>query len=143
MSTIKDPEAIKQEELIANRNYSEILLIIRSMGSYGQEDLFAKFWGMWPHEYLFVLAFLDPDSDLYGRVMDAAVARDAHAQDVYDVQKEVRKCKDDYLCKFLQVHCKETDYQYVFNLTDNEYERDLPSHRDAESYLINLRNSRF
>jgi len=138
-NAIKGPIAIKKRKLIADRNHVGILYIIRYMSFYEKDAFLTKFFERHPDEYLFILAFSNPESELYAQAEE--VANDAYEQDIYAVQKDVEKYKDEYLCEFLGVHNREEDYQYVFNLTE-EKQRHFRSYKVAEEALINVENSK-
>ncbi|MBO7094727.1 hypothetical protein J6V86_00595 [bacterium] len=136
-NALKGPIAIKKRDLIAKRNYAGILYIIRYMSFYERDKFLTKFLGRCPDEYLFILAFANPETELYERAEETA--NDAYEQDIYAIREDVEKYKDDYLCKFLAVHNSMEDYQYVYSMTE-EKERHFRSYKLAEEALINHAN---
>lgn len=136
-NALKGPIAIKKRDLIAKRNYTGILYIIRYMSSCEREAFLKKFFSRCPDEYLFILAFANPESDLYEQAEERA--NDAYEQDIYAIRDDVEKYKDEYLCRFLGVHDRVEDYQYVYNMTE-EKERHFRSYKIAEEALINHAN---
>jgi hypothetical protein len=134
---LKGPIAIKKKKLIRERNYAGILYIIRYMTAYEKDAFLTRFLYRCPDEYLFILAFADPESDLYEQAEERA--NEAYEQDIYAVREDVEKYKDEYLCRFLGVHDRVEDCQYVYNMTEGK-ERHFRSYKLAEGVLINHAN---
>ena len=136
-NALKGPIAIKKRKLIIDRNYAGIIYIIRYMSFYEKDAFLKKFLVRYSEEYLFVLAFSSYESDLYNRAW--GIGKKDYEQDIYTLQEDVEKCKDENLCRFLGVHNRIEDYKYVYAMTEGKY-RHFRSYKMAEEALINHAN---
>ena len=97
--------------LVETGNHVGIIYISRFLDEFKRDVLFSNFIERHPNDYLFVLAFADPESESYREAEE--IADLAYQQDVNNIFADVNKAKSDFLCAFLDSHSRRDDLDWA------------------------------
>ena len=105
-----------KKKLIENRDYVEIIHVLRFMGDFDRDRLFLDLLKLYPSSSLFVLAFAGSEMNSYSRANE--IEEFEHENDEEGLRKDIELTLDTVLCEFLSIHDTKDDFNYVQELTD-------------------------
>ncbi len=130
-AALKVQIAMQKKKLIEDSDYVGIVYIIRYMGFHARERLLSRYYARHPDDFLFVIAFADEGSD--SKISAEGTADLAYNQEIHEINKDVKRVKDDVLMKFLEVYHEKEDLEYVLKLVGEE--SSLSSYKRAFALL--------
>lgn len=97
--------------LVETGNHEGIIYVSRFLDDFKRNVLFSDFLERHPNDYLFVLAFADPESESYREAEE--VADLAYQQNVKNIFADVNKAKSNFLYAFLDIHSGKEDLDWA------------------------------
>ena len=105
----------EKKKLIEERNYVDIVYILRFMGDYEKDRFFMDLLESNPDSSLFILAFAGSEMNSYSRAYRINFGGE---DDEETLENDIELTLDRILCEFLSKHNTEEDFNYVKILTD-------------------------
>jgi len=130
----------RMQDLVDDQDKVGILYACIFLSVEDKKSLFTMMMNNHPNQFLFVLAFCDPDSDLYKKAMNNGIKSDYYDYDQFKLLKDVDREEDDVLYDLLGAYGElEECHMFVYNRLESgktwykSYQRVIP-------YLANKSN---